>query len=378
MLAAPSEGRFHVKPLLFYTGGFAPVGGVESFTSDLALALHRRGVRGNLACWGSHHQGIVALEEAGLRVLRSPWRWGCRWGWPDGVLALLALGRLRRADTVVFSKTFGQRVHRVLRALNPRASFVLVTAYRPSEMWGRSPHPRLRQVLNGFDRIIVQAGVFETDLRTLGYRGEVRVLPYVPPSATVTPTPAMDVLRVGFLGRLVEQKNLSYLLASMSELARARQAQGKGTELWLIGDGLERHRLEENVRALSLQGNVRFLGAIAREQLGPAVDACHLFAFSSTSEGQCLAALDVLSRGRPVVATPVGAFPEMLEDGRLGAVAPLGDPRSFAAVIAQIAARLESREMTPEGIGIEYERSFPRDGIISAYHSELTQGSGKS
>lgn len=367
-----------MKPVLIYTGGFAPTGGVESFASDLIGSLAAEGVSTELVCWGARHHGIAALEAAGVPVFRSPWRWGCRWRWPDAVLMALAAGRIRRADTIVFAKPLSERLHLLLRRLNGRARFLMVTAYRPAELWGTVRTEPYARALATFDEIVVQTPEFESDLRVLGYRGEVRVLPYVPPAACAAPFPTSGPIRIGFLGRLVRQKNLEHLLRSVGALGEVRGPSVAPVELVLLGDGPERPRLEKLAQELGLEGRVRFEGNVERQTLPRFIDSCHLFAFTSVTEGQCLAALEILARGRPIVATPVGAFPEILASEALGSLAPARDPSEFAKVLEACIGSVQARRRTPEAVVAVYTARFPRERIVASYARALRAAGGSS
>jgi len=367
-------------PIIFYVGGFAPVGGVESFTSDLVLGLRAYGVRSAIVCWGGEHSGIQGLRAQGVPVHRSPWRWGCRWRLPDLVLLVVHGWRTRRAKTITFTKMLGPRIHRMLRRLNPRARFVLVTAYRPAEEWKDAAKSEASGLLSAFDQVIVQAPSFEKDLRRIGYLGEVDVVPYLPPVPYATDLPSLDILRVGFLGRLAEQKNLPYLLSAVGEMSNGRAGSRRPIELRLIGEGPDRGKLAERAREVCPEVNVCFVGHVPREKVNEAIDGCHLFAFSSTTEGQCLAALEILSRGRPIVATPVGAFPDISARTSSGslALAPLGDVKAFAAALGRAEAGIESGAITPEGVAREFGNAFPRATVLSHYEQMLTRGARRT
>ena len=111
-----------------------------------------------------------------------------------------------------------------------------------------------------------------------------------------------SVIRVGFLGRLEPQKNLPHLL-QFSRFMRNE------VRLEIFGDGTERPRLLERL-ADDCPHLVQFHGAIDRELILSVIDSCDIFVVPSVSEGQCLAALEIIARGKRLIAAPVGALPE--------------------------------------------------------------------
>jgi len=275
-----------------------------------------------------------------------------------------------RHDVVIFTKTPPVPLLRVLRRLAKpgRCRFIYVTPYRPKEMWpAPGPDPAF---LNAFDTIVVQAPGFGDELREYGYRGAVEIIPLIPPQADSRLTDDRNKLRLGFLGRLVPQKNVAYLVEAFDHLIAGRagiDGAAISWELHLYGDGPFRQDLQAAVEARGLTSRVHFHGTVPHDLVGTAIDGCDLFAFSSVSEGQCLAALEILSRGRPVVATRVGAFPEFLTRAELGRLAPLDDALAFARTLHEVGARILRGELTPQVVQSQFAVLFPYQEIIEKY-----------
>ncbi len=364
-----TQGNFD---LLFYAGGFDPTAGNEVFFHDLLLELKRLGFALGVACWGVKGTLLLDLERAGVEVSRSPVRWACRWAVPDRVLFRRFSGQVVRAKTVVFGKLGRNDTQEALLG-RKRAStrYVLIANYRPSEMWRTNQWARRPSTaaLQSIDAICVQAPSSGEELRSeFGYRGEVKVIPYLPPRVqNPAPFPDGPKFRIGFLGRLVPDKNLRYLLASFAELRRKIDA-----ELHFFGEGPEKSALDRGVSRLNLGRDVCFHGLIKRDDLARAIDSCHAFAFSSTTEGQCLAALEVLARGRPLVCTPVGSFAEILRSNIFGHLAPLDNQRRFADELEAVFHEVFSTRQMPDLIQAEFRKRFPREGILQEYRSVLT------
>jgi glycosyltransferase involved in cell wall biosynthesis len=211
------------------------------------------------------------------------------------------------------------------------------------------------------DHIIVQSDTFGTDLRELGYAGEITVLPYCPPRVIDNVDQSevrSEIIRVGFLGRLEPQKNLPYLL-------QIRRLMRNEVRLEIFGDGTERPRLER--LANDCPHLVQFHGAIARESVQSAIDNCDMFVVPSVSEGQCLAALEIIARGKPLVATPVGVLPEITRSGRFGSLMPLNDEIGAAAVFDKMVDELRSGLWPRQSIIDDYKAVFDDTVVESSY-----------
>ena len=352
--------------LLVYAGGFAPTG-------DLLIELASRLALRELLAWGRPLHRCALLREmarTGVGLKHSRWRWGCRWGLPEHIALRRGIAAVRDARLVLFPKILPPPIHRHLRvaadAARRRIPFVLVTPYRPGEMWPEAPEPGL---LETFDAIIVQDHTFAADLRRFDYRGRVEVLPLVPPRLTaITALPRLPggAIRVGFLGRLEPNKNLRYLLEAFTLLVRDI-APDKNWELHLFGDGSERRLLQRLASELRLRDHVHFHGAITHSRVFEAIDSCHLFVNTSITEGQCLVALEVLSRGRPLVATPVGALPGILDHPAFGELAPINDSRQFAVALSRVAHAIETGAISPQGVRTRFESAYDRRKVAWRY-----------
>jgi glycosyltransferase involved in cell wall biosynthesis len=118
---------------------------------------------------------------------------------------------------------------------------------------------------------------------------------------------------VAFVGRLVPEKRVDILLRGLAELNRVRS----DCRLLVAGDGPERKALEDLARRLGLR-NVEFLGSLSSPRLSILYNACEATVLLSAFEGTPLVLLESLACGTPVLATPVGDIPRVIQDGRNG------------------------------------------------------------
>ena len=122
-------------------------------------------------------------------------------------------------------------------------------------------------------------------------------------------------LRIGFLGRLVREKNLPALLDALAMVS----GRGRTFRLILIGDGPMRSELEDRVRDLRLSSEVEFAGF--QQAPDKWVRSCDIFVLPSCAEGFGLALVEAMSIGLPALVTPVGIAEDVVEEGISGWVA---------------------------------------------------------
>jgi glycosyltransferase involved in cell wall biosynthesis len=132
------------------------------------------------------------------------------------------------------------------------------------------------------------------------------------------------------VARLVRRKNLALLLDALA-LTLPRDVR-----LVVFGKGPERKRLEARARILGVDERVDFAGYT--EDPWPSVAASDLFVMPSTDEAFCIAIVEAMLVGTPVLATDaVGGGPrEILGDGDYGTLVPTGNAEALAAALAAL------------------------------------------
>ena len=115
---------------------------------------------------------------------------------------------------------------------------------------------------------------------------------------------------------LTANKGLDVLLHALAQLHE--KASGLTCSLFIVGEGLERERLEHLASGLGLTSYVRFCGAVPHEQLVWFYNAADVSCLLSEREGWPNVIVESLACGTPVIATPVGGIPEILTNPKVG------------------------------------------------------------
>ena len=133
-----------------------------------------------MVCWGSSSFLLEELELHGIAIRRFFWRWGCRFNIPDWLLLPFAMSALRESDVVLFGKPVPIAVLNILRRMNGgRARFILITPYRPEVPEKEPQRHQVLRIYEPYDCVWVQSVLFEKNLRAIGYRKHVDVIPYM-------------------------------------------------------------------------------------------------------------------------------------------------------------------------------------------------------
>jgi glycosyltransferase involved in cell wall biosynthesis len=144
--------------------------------------------------------------------------------------------------------------------------------------------------------------------------------------ALLNPDPAIrkqwDVV---FSGRFVANKGIGRLLEAIAMLS-----QGKAL---FIGDGPLFRPMQQLAQRLGIASRVRFTGWLETpKEVCAAIQSARCLVCPSASEGGPRIALEAMALGLPVIATPVGVIPDVIEDGVNGFLT-IGSPRDLAEKI---------------------------------------------
>jgi len=132
------------------------------------------------------------------------------------------------------------------------------------------------------------------------------------------------------IGRFSAQKNHSLLIEAFS-LALRRYPE---MELWLVGDGPLRSRIEEIIKAKKIESKVVFWGV--RDDVSEILAEADIFILSSDWEGVPLTVLEAMASQKPVIATSVGGLPTIIENEINGFLVPPADIYSLAKTLLRL------------------------------------------
>jgi glycosyltransferase involved in cell wall biosynthesis len=409
----------------------APIGGIEAALVPLSLALQAQGHEVIVfavepIAWPN--QNAEALRRAGIVLLTSPgWlvrlaRLGVAWrtrllrvltaGAAPFLLPLAAVDALRRrrslrrslqgalgrwhgalARRMNYETLYYQALGRAFRRRPPDVVHVhgwgcgedppgLMEWLQPARcpvVYTEHNSPDLALVaeietapMNLAEVLIAVSRAGEAGLRQVGHATRpIVVIPYsVDPLPEPAPRPARrDGFAVACVARLMPQKGHVYLLEAMARVTR----QVPGSRLLLAGEGPLRGELEIQARQLGLNELVSFLGIVPRAQLPELLAQTDVVVLASRWEGLPVALIEVMSAGKPIVASNVGGNPELVVDGENGLVVPPADPGALAEALLRLAHDAPLRER----LGHASRRRFEQGGFsppevaartLEAYH----------
>jgi glycosyltransferase involved in cell wall biosynthesis len=157
------------------------------------------------------------------------------------------------------------------------------------------------------------------------------------------------------VGRLTRQKDFPTLIRAFAVVRRRHDAR-----LVILGDGEDRAALTALANELEVADDVALPGF--RENAAAYMAGSEVFVLSSAWEGLPTVLIEALAAGTRVVSTDCPSGPrEILQDGRLGTLVPVGDAAALAKAMA------EALEQPRCPVPFEALRPFTRDAAVDHY-----------
>ncbi len=126
-------------------------------------------------------------------------------------------------------------------------------------------------------------------------------------------------------GRMVDYKNFVSLVRAFAKV------EPRDARLVILGQGPEHKSIQKEIDRQGLGDRVMLAGYVDEPWVWYRRARC--FALSSTSESFGLVIVEAMANGVPIVSTDCDGPREILQGGRLGRLAPIGDDDALAAAI---------------------------------------------
>lgn len=167
---------------------------------------------------------------------------------------------------------------------------------------------------------------------------------------------------LGFVGRLVANKGLDYLVRVFATVAAA----APDARFALVGDGPEANDVQRRLAAAGIEDRVdRIRWVDSPDDLAALYRQMGALVCTSRSEGGPRVCLEAMACGVPTFSTPVGLMPEIINHGVNGWLLPW-DEKAGANMIAGVLG--EGTALTGAGAAAyQATAPFTRDQVLGAY-----------
>jgi glycosyltransferase involved in cell wall biosynthesis len=145
---------------------------------------------------------------------------------------------------------------------------------------------------------------------------------------------------IGKIARLFYLKGHEYLIAAASRVVRACPT----VRFLLVGDGLLRGELENQIRQAGLESYFQFTGLVPPQRIPALVGAMDVLVHVSLREGLARALPQALIAGKPVVSYDVDGAREVVIDGETGYLLPPKSIEPLGEALIRLAGDAGLRE----------------------------------
>ncbi len=135
-------------------------------------------------------------------------------------------------------------------------------------------------------------------------------------------------------------------------------------KLLMVGDGPERPAIEDLVRELGVDEDVRFLGK--QDQMEEILVVSDLFLLPSDYESFGLAALEAMAASMPVISSNAGGLPEINTQGVTGYMANVGDVATMSKYAVELLSNEEKLSQLKQN-AYEHACTFDINNIVPIY-----------
>lgn len=167
---------------------------------------------------------------------------------------------------------------------------------------------------------------------------------------------------VGYVGRLCEEKGVPNFVRAIPEILK----QQSSIRFVIGGDGPLRESIEQLLAAEISRGHVRLVGWIPHEELPRHLREFKLMVVPSHTEGLPNVMLEAMACGTPVLATPVGAVPDVITIGRTGFILQNNSPESIAREVLGVLEHPQLESVAKDA-RIHVEREFTFERAVERY-----------
>jgi len=172
-----------------------------------------------------------------------------------------------------------------------------------------------------------------------------------------------DVL---FVGRLIHQKGIRFLLEAVSILQNKYK---KNIKVAIVGGGSLEKELKKMCEKLKIDHSVEFLGF--RRDINQLMKSSKLFVLPSCWEGFGVVLIEAMKNKLPIIATNVGGIPEIITNGNEGILVPKENPGVLASSINYVLDNSELRNQLTQNaykkVKKEYSIEKYTDNMFNLY-----------
>jgi glycosyltransferase involved in cell wall biosynthesis len=226
-------------------------------------------------------------------------------------------------------------------------------------------------VLNNCENLTVVSNSMKVAVMEMGCTCQVDILPMGTDLDTkfVPDYKKQEPKNIIFVGRLIAQKGVSFLLQSFPEVVKVHP----DVTLHIIGHGPELISLKKLAKDLGIERNVIFVGGIPYDDITSYLQSSSVAVFpycrnkQDSEEGFGLVIIEALGCGCAVIASRQTAIMEIIKEKQTGLLINEGDPAGISHAILKLLNEPTLRKSLAETGRAEVLKQFSWAQISQSY-----------
>jgi glycosyltransferase involved in cell wall biosynthesis len=152
------------------------------------------------------------------------------------------------------------------------------------------------------------------------------------PSVLIKKISASPLVTFLFLGRIADHKGIFDLV----NLVISEQDVLRGKCKFLIGGNHEVDRLKKTIKEGGIEDLAEYIGWVENEEKDRFFSMCDYFILPTYEEAMPMTILEAFSYGKPVITTPVGSIPEVVQHNKNGILFTPGDMLQLKKILLEV------------------------------------------
>jgi len=171
---------------------------------------------------------------------------------------------------------------------------------------------------------------------------------------------------IGFIGRLSEEKGFKEFMKAIPQILSFK----KDFKIVIIGEGKLKDEAVKFVKERDLEGKIEFISWVQHEKIPKHLNEMKLLIMPSLTEGLPNVMLEAMACGTPVLASPVGAIPDIIEDEMNGFLIEDRSPESLAKDAKRCLERDDLEEVSECAL-MKIKNDFSFENVVELWDEML-------
>ena len=185
---------------------------------------------------------------------------------------------------------------------------------------------------------------------------------------TVTTPLASRPPLIGYIGRLSGEKGVQHFVQALPAILSDR----RDLRVLIGGDGQLKEAIEASLQEQGVSAHVDLPGWISHDDLPRYLNQLRLLVLPSYTEGLPNIMLEAMACGTPVLATPVGAIPDVIIDGKTGFIMENNSPECIAENVIRALNSPDLERIAEDGRRF-VEENFTFERVVERWKEVLEE-----